>query len=276
MGKTKKRIQVTAFYLVASIIAVIISIPFFWMIITSFKDSGALLAIPVQWIPEEPTWQAYKDIFSLFPFGRAIGNSLFISVSSTAIALLSASMAAFAFAKLDFKGREMLFKIFLATMMIPFQVMIIPRFVVMKELALPDKYLGLILPSIFNAFALFLLRQQMQTIPSDYMDAAVIDGASNYRVFFSVIIPLSSGTLATLALLTFMGEWNSYLWPLIMISSKEKMTLPIALGKLNGQYSSDYNLLMAGSLISMIPIIIIYIFGQRYMKSGLQMGGVKG
>ena len=274
--RVKKRLQSLAFHVIATAIALVIMIPFFWMIITSLKDSGALLIVPVEWIPREPTLQAYKDVFTLFPFGRAIGNSLFISISSTAISLLSASMAAFAFSKLNFKGRETLFKLYLATMIIPFQVMIIPRFVVMKELGLPDKYLGLILPQIFNAFALFLLRQQMQTISSDYMDAAVIDGASNWRVFFSVIIPLSSGTLATLALLTFMGEWNSYLWPLIMISSKEKMTLPIALGKLNGQYHSDYNLLMAGSLISMIPIIIIYMFGQRYMKSGLQMGGVKG
>ncbi len=274
--RIKKHVRAVVFYLIASLIAVIISIPFFWMIITSLKDSGALLAIPVQWIPKEPTLEAYHDVFTLFPFGRSIANSLFISISSTAVSLMSAAMAAFAFAKLNFKGREALFKLFLATMMIPFQVMIIPRFVVMKEMGLPDRYLGLILPQIFNAFALFLLRQQMQTISSDYMDAAVMDGASNWRVFFSVIIPLSAGTLATLALLTFMGEWNSYLWPLIMISSKEKMTLPIALGKLNGQYNSDYNLLMAGSLISMIPIIIIYIFGQRYMKSGLQMGGVKG
>lgn len=274
---TRKSIfETISFYVIATFIAFIIMIPFFWMIITSLKDSGALLAVPIEWLPKNPSLQAYKDIFTLFPFGRSIANSLFIAVASTTVSLFSAAMAAFAFAKMDFKGRELIFKLFLATMMIPFQVMIIPRFVVMKELGLPNKYLGLILPQIFNAFALFLLRQQMRSISSEYMDAALIDGASNFRVFFSVIIPLSAGTLATLGLLTFMGEWNSYLWPLIMISDKNKMTLPIALGQLNGQYASDYNLLMAGSLLSIIPIIIIYLFGQRYMKSGLQVGGVKG
>jgi multiple sugar transport system permease protein len=272
----KSTFQTISFYVIATFIAFIVMIPFFWMIITSLKDSGALLIVPVEWIPKNPSIQAYKDVFTLFPFGRSIGNSLFIAISSTVVSLLSASMAAFVFAKMDFKGREVLFKIYLATMMIPFQVMIIPRFVVMKELQLPDTYVGLILPQIFNAFAVFLLRQQMKSISSEYMDAALIDGASNFRIFFSLIIPLSSGTLATLGLITFMGEWNSYLWPLIMISDKNKMTLPIALGQLNGQYASDYNLLMAGSLISIIPIIIIYLFGQRYMKSGLQMGGVKG
>lgn len=146
----------------------------------------------------------------------------------------------------------------------------------MKEMHLTNKFIGILLPSIFNVFSIFMLRQQMKSIPSDYMDAAVIDGAGNFRIFFRIILPLVSSTVATLAILTFMGSWNSYLWPLIMLTDKTKLTLPVALAQLNGQYSSKYNMLMAASLISIVPIILIYIFGQRYMKDGLQVGGIKG
>ena len=234
------------------------------------------MSIPIEWIPKEPTLTAYVKVFSRFPFFRTIGNSLFISVTYTLITLLSASMAAFAFAKLDFPRADTLLKIFLATMMIPTQVTMIPLFVVMNKMQLINTYSSVILPSIFRPFAIFLLVQQMRTIPNDYLDAARIDGASTFRVYFRVALPLCRPTLATLSITTFMEAWNDYLWPLLMLTDKAKMTLPIALSTLNGQYSTEYNVLMAGSLISMVPIILVYIFAQKYFENGMMAGGIKG
>ena len=272
----KKRLSAAAYYLVGTLIAVLATIPFLWMITTSLKARGALMSIPIEWIPKEPTLAAYVKVFSKFPFFRTIGNSLFISVTYTVITLISASMAAFAFAKLEFPRADMLLKIFLATMMIPTQVTMIPMFVVMNKMQLINTYSSVILPSIFRPFAIFLLVQQMRTIPNDYLDAARIDGASTFRVYFRVALPLCRPTLATLSITTFMEAWNDYLWPLLMLTDKAKMTLPIALSTLNGQYSTEYNVLMAGSLISMVPIILVYIFAQKYFENGMMAGGIKG
>ena len=272
----KKRLSAAAYYLVGTLIAVLATIPFLWMITTSLKARGALMSIPIEWIPKEPTLAAYVKVFSKFPFFRTIGNSLFISVTYTVITLISASMAAFAFAKLEFPRADMLLKIFLATMMIPTQVTMIPLFVVMNKMQLINTYSSVILPSIFRPFAIFLLVQQMRTIPNDYLDAARIDGASTFRVYFRVALPLCRPTLATLSITTFMEAWNDYLWPLLMLTDKAKMTLPIALSTLNGQYSTEYNVLRAGCLISMVPIILVYIFAQKYFENGMMAGGIKG
>ena len=272
----KKRLSAAAYYLLGTLIAVLATIPFLWMITTSLKARGALMSIPIEWIPKEPTLAAYVKVFSKFPFFRTIGNSLFISVTYTVITLISASMAAFAFAKLEFPRAGMLLKVFLATMMIPTQVTMIPLFVVMNKMQLINTYSSVILPSIFRPFAIFLMVQQMRTIPNDYLDAARIDGASTFRVYFRVALPLCRPTLATLSITTFMEAWNDYLWPLLMLTDKVKMTLPIALSTLNGQYSTEYNVLMAGSLISMVPIILVYIFAQKYFENGMMAGGIKG
>ncbi|MBS1418746.1 MAG: carbohydrate ABC transporter permease [Oscillospiraceae bacterium] len=272
----KKRLSAAAYYLLGTLIAVLAIIPFLWMITTSLKARGALMSIPIEWIPKEPTLAAYVKVFSKFPFFRTIGNSLFISVTYTVITLISASMAAFAFAKLEFPRAGVLLKVFLATMMIPTQVTMIPLFVVMNKMQLINTYSSVILPSIFRPFAIFLLVQQMRTIPNDYLDAARIDGASTFRVYFRVALPLCRPTLATLSITTFMEAWNDYLWPLLMLTDKVKMTLPIALSTLNGQYSTEYNVLMAGSLISMVPIILVYIFAQKYFENGMMAGGIKG
>lgn len=272
----KKRLSAAAYYLLGTLIAVLATIPFLWMITTSLKARGALMSIPIEWIPKEPTLAAYVKVFSKFPFFRTIGNSLLISVTYTVITLISASMAAFAFAKLEFPRAGMLLKVFLATMMIPTQVTMIPLFVVMNKMQLINTYSSVILPSIFRPFAIFLLVQQMRTIPNDYLDAARIDGASTFRVYFRVALPLCRPTLATLSITTFMEAWNDYLWPLLMLTDKVKMTLPIALSTLNGQYSTEYNVLMAGSLISMVPIILVYIFAQKYFENGMMAGGIKG
>lgn len=272
----KKRISTTAYYLIGILLAVMALIPFFWMVSTSLKSRGALMNIPIEWIPEEPTLDAYVKVFYKFPFFKTIGNSLFISITYTLITLISASMAAFAFAKIRFSKADLLLKIFLATMMIPTQVTIIPLFVVMNKLSLINTYSSVLLPSIFRPFAIFLLVQQMRTIPNDYLDAARIDGASTFTVYRKIALPLCAPTLATLSITTFMESWNDYLWPLLMLTDKSKMTLPIALSTLNGQYATEYNVLMAGSLISMVPIILIYVFAQKYFQNGMMAGGIKG
>lgn len=272
----KRRLGTAGYYAVSIVLAVIALIPFLWMISTSLKSRGALMSIPIEWIPAEPTLDAYTEVFSRFPFLRTIGNSLLISVAYTLITLISASMAAFAFAKLRFRGSGVILSVYIATMMIPTQVTMIPLFVVMNRLGLIDSYASVILPSMFKPFAVFLLVQQMKTIPNDYIDAARIDGAGLFQTYRKVALPLCIPTLATLAVTTFMESWNDYLWPLLMLTDRNKMTLPIALSTLNGQYSTEYNVLMAGSLISMIPIIIIYIAAQKQFKSGLMAGGIKG
>ena len=273
---TKKRLGTVFFYGVAILLAVIALIPFLWMISTSFKSRGALMSIPIEWIPENPTWDAYINVFSKFPFAKTIANSLFIAVSYTAITLLSSAMAAFAFAKLRFTGSRVIFGGYLATMMIPTQVTMIPLFVIMTKLGLKDSYASVIMPSIFRPFAIFLLVQQMRTIPEDLLAAARIDGAGVFQVFRKIALPLCIPSLATLSITTFMESWNDYLWPLLMLGDKDKMTLPIALSTLNGQYGTEYNVLMAGSLVSMVPIIVIYIIAQRQFKSGMMAGGIKG
>lgn len=273
---TKKRVGTVFFYGVAILLAVIALIPFLWMISTSFKSRGALMSIPIEWIPENPTWDAYIKVFSKFPFAKTIANSLFIAASYTAITLLSSAMAAFAFAKLRFTGSRVIFGGYLATMMIPTQVTMIPLFVIMTKLGLKDSYASVIMPSIFRPFAIFLLVQQMRTIPEDLLAAARIDGAGVFQVFRKIALPLCIPSLATLSITTFMESWNDYLWPLLMLGDKNKMTLPIALSTLNGQYATEYNVLMAGSLVSMVPIIVIYIIAQRQFKSGMMAGGIKG
>lgn len=270
------RIRTILFHSIAILIGLLIIVPFLWMLSTSLKEKGALLEIPIRWIPETVSVSGYRMIFEFFPFEKAAFNSVFLAVSVTTVTLLSAAMAAFAFSKIVFKGREGLFRIFLMTMMIPGQVTLIPMFIILQNLGLTNRFAGIILPTVFNAFAVFMLRQKMMTIPGDYMDAAKIDGANLFMVFFKIILPMTSATLATLGVITFMGSWNDYFWPLIILTDRDKMTLPLALTQLNGQYSSHYNGLMAGGLLSMIPIIIIYIFAQKYFSAGMQVGGIKG
>lgn len=273
---TKKKLNTVLFYIISVAVAVIAMIPFLWMISTSFKSRGALMSIPIEWIPKKPTAAAYIKVFSKFPFAKTIVNSLLISVCYTVITLLSSAMAAFAFAKIRFRGNNLLLQCYLATMMIPTQVTMIPLFVIMNQMGLTDTYTSVIMPSIFRPFAVFMLVQQMRTIPNDFLDAARIDGAGVFSVFGRVALSLCIPSLATLSITTFMESWNDYLWPLLMLTDKNKMTLPIALSTLNGQFNTEYNVLMAGSLISMIPIILIYIFAQKYFKNGMMAGGIKG
>lgn len=274
--KLKNMLGNIGFYMVSIIISVIVMVPFFWMLSTSLKNKGALMALPVQWIPDEPTLNAYSQVFSRFPFLRAVGNSLFITVSYTLITIFSSSMAAYAFTKIKFPLGDAIFKLYLASMMIPTQVTLIPLFIIMNYLKMTNTYGSVILPSLFKAFGIFLLVQNMRSIPNDFLEAARIDGAGMWYIYRKIMLPLSAPAIATLAITTFMDSWNDYLWPLVMLSDRNKMTITLALNSLNGQYATEYNILMAGSLISMIPIICVYIGANSRMKTGIMVGGVKG
>ncbi|HKL59249.1 MAG TPA: carbohydrate ABC transporter permease [Sphaerochaeta sp.] len=272
------RIHVKGFlyHLLAIVLGILAIIPFLWMISTSLKSGGALLVVPIEWFPKEPTIQAYEKLFALTGMLRSIGNSLVVTSGAVLIALFSSSMAAFAFSKIRFKGSGVLFMLFIASMMLPSHVLFIPLYLIMNDLHLVDTLFALILPYTFKAFAVFMLRQQMMNISDAYLDAAAIDGASLFRSFITVFLPLCKAALATLAIIIAMDAWNDYLLPLVLMTSPKNYTLPIILNALSGQFKTAYDLLMAGSLISVVPLLIIYIGAQRYFASGLQIGGVKG
>ncbi|MFO7782114.1 MAG: carbohydrate ABC transporter permease [Spirochaetia bacterium] len=271
-----RNVQQATIYLAAVIVGVFMMLPFLWMLSTSLKTGGALTALPIQWIPSPPTLEPYREIFRIFPFGRAIANSLFVAAGTVTITMVPAAMAAFVFARMRFRGRTVLFFLVLGTLMVPRQVTIIPLFIVLRSLGLINTFTGLLAPSIFHAFAIFMLRQHMLRIPSDYLDAAVIDGASTWRIFSSVIMPMSVTIVVTLGVLIFMEAWNDYFWPLVVLTEESKMTLNVALTRIQGQYATRYNLLMAGSLLSTLPMLIIYAVAQRFFRAGLHVGGLKG
>jgi multiple sugar transport system permease protein len=259
-----------------AVVSVALLLPFFWMISTSFKSRGALMALPVQWIPEEPSLEGYLRVFELVPFFQAMVNTAFVAVATTLISLGSASMAAFAFAKEEFRGKGLAFGGFMATMMVPLQVTTIPLFILMSKVGLVGTFGGLLLPALFNAFAVFMLKQHFETIPEDYLDAATIDGAGRWRIFWSIVLPMSQPIVAALVIILFMSAWNDYFWPLVILTDPGKATLTLVLSQLNGQYATRYNILMAGSLLSMAPILVIYALAQKYFRTGLQLGGIKG
>jgi len=250
-------------------------VPFFWMISTSLKDSGAIMSIPIEWIPKEVSFDSYIKIFTKITFLKSLGNSIFVTVFSTVITIVSSSMAAFVFAKFDFKFKKLLFTLYLASMMIPIQVTGIPIFIILTKLGLTNTYLGVIMPSVFNVFAIFLLKQYMTNIPNAFIEAAILDGANFVQVYLKVIMPMSTIPLTTLFVINFMNYWNDYFWPLIVMTNPDKMTLPVILSKMNSQYATEYNTLMAGALISLIPILLVYAFSQKYFIKGLQEGGIK-
>lgn len=272
----RKCLQSSAFHILAALISVIALVPFLWMISTSLKSSGALLSVPIQWIPEEPTLQAYVRLFSLTGILRSIVNSFIVTAGAVVFTLASSSLAAFALSKIEFRGREGVFMLFIASMMLPSQVLFIPLYLIMNNLGLVNNLIAIILPYLFQAFAVFMLRQQMMSIPDTYLDAAAIDGAGLLRSFITVFLPMCRTALVTLAIIISMNAWNDYLMPLVILTSSENYTLPIILNSLSGQFKTGYDLLMAGSLVSIVPLLVVYIVFQRYFASGLQVGGIKG
>lgn len=264
-----------ATHIVLLCVTVIFLFPFVWMLSGSFKDNLEVVKMPPQLLPSQWQLTNYIEIEQYFPIYTFLYNSVFVSVVSTLLQLMICAMSAFVFAKIPFRGREALFLLFLVTMMVPMQVTLTPLFIVFQKLGLLNTYAGLILPGVFSAYGTFLLRQHMMTIPDSLLEAAFMDGASYYRVFGQVILPLSKPALATLAIFAFMSSWNNFLWPLIVVSDTELMTLPVGLSKLQGRWSTEWNILMAGNVISFIPIFIVYLFAQKYFVRGMTMSGIK-
>lgn len=278
MRKKKARLAVanTLWYIFLSLGAITMLLPFLWMISTSLKEPGAVFTFPPQWIPKPIVWRNYVEAWKAVPFGKFYLNSIFVAVSQTFGVLLTSSWAAYAFARLSFPGRDKLFFLYLATLMIPGAVIMIPTFILMRLIGWVDTYEALIIPGIFSAYGTFLLRQFFMSIPTDIEDAARIDGCNKMGIYRHVILPLAKPAMATLGTFTFIGSWNNFMWPLIMINSMGKKTLPIGLASFQGLYSTDWTLLMAASVIVMIPTLIVFLFNQRFFVEGIKLSGIKG
>lgn len=252
----------------------IMLLPFLIMLLVSLMPKEVILtrAYSVELI----TLRNYFETFSVVPFGRYYFNSLFVATATTLIQILTASLAAFAFARLRFRGRDVLFLLYLTTLMIPFQVTMIPNFVIIRYLAWYNTYQALILPSAFSVFSTFLMRQYFLALPLDLDEAARMDGASSWRIWAQIILPLSGPVLATLAIFNFQASWNDFLWPLVITNSQSMRTIPIGLSSFQGQFNTEWHLLMAGSVVALLPVLILYIIGQNWFVRGITLSGMGG
>ncbi len=256
--------------------SVVMLLPFAWMLSTSLKEPREIFTYPPVWIPSRIAWENYATTVSVMPFGRFYFNSFVVATSVTLLQILTSSLAAFAFARLRFRGRNALFLLYLATLMIPFQVTMIPNFVLIRFLGWYDSYQALILPTAFSALSTFLLRQYFLGIPMDLDEAARMDGASSLRIWWQIIMPLSGPAIAALAVFTFLASWNDFLWPLVITTSLEMRTLPVGISAFQGQYNVQWHLLMAGSVIAMLPVLVIYVIGQKWVVRGVTLTGMGG
>jgi multiple sugar transport system permease protein len=252
-------------------------IPFIWMILASFKSSTEIIRLPPTLWPEAPTLANYRTILSdpKLPITRFYMNSLTVSGSVVLMTLFTSSLAGFVFAKYQFFGKNIIFGFILATLMIPFQVMMIPAYLILVKLRLIDSLAGLIVPSAVSAFGIFLMKQFIENLPSELLDAARIDGASEWSIYWKLILPQVGPALATLGILTFMSTWNSYLWPLIVITTHERRTLPIVLTWYNSMHSQRLDLTMAAGVLVVVPILIVYTIFQRWIIQGFALSGLK-
>lgn len=273
--RTRLRLSDLLTYVLLAAGAVVMLLPFAWTVSTSLKTSGATFVTPPELLPSPATLDNYARVFDSAPVGQFLFNSIFVSVTSTALMVLFCAMSGYAFARIQFKGREVLFYAYLATLMIPQQVTLTPLFIIMNFLGWTNTYQALILPSSFGAFGTFLLRQFFLRLPREIEEAAFMDGAGYVRIFFTIAIHLARPALATLAVFAFMASWNAFLWPLIITSDQSMMTLPLGLSFLQGRWSTDWNVLMAGTVVGTLPIIALYVFAQKYIIQSLSHSGLK-
>lgn len=254
--------------------AAVMLFPFLWTVVTSITSDGNLAGGPTLLV-EDPTLEAYGTLFDTLPMWRIALNSLGIAVAATLCQLVTGAMAAYGFGRLRFRGRNVVFAIYLATLMVPLQVLVVPLFIQMTRLNLNDTYFALLAPSIASAFGIFLLKQAIEGVPRELDEAATIDGAGHLRIFTTIILPLVKPGLATLTVFAFMSSWNNFIWPLVVIRSPELMTLPLGLARLQGQFTTQWNVVMAGSVVSIVPIALIYLFAQRHIIAGMAHTGLK-
>ena len=263
-------------HLILIIGAIIMVVPFVWMVLTSLMTTAQAFAVPPSFIPNPLMWVNYPESFNALPFNLAYMNSAIVALSVTVFQLITCAMAAYAFARIQFPGREIIFFVFLATMMIPFQLTIIPIFLTMKQIGLLDTLLSLILPpALFSAFGVFLLRQFILGLPIELEEAAIVDGANRWTIFWRVILPLLRAPLAALGIFTFIGMWNDFFRPLIMLNTPTNFTVPLMLNQFRGQYATEWTLVMAGSVIAVLPLLLVYILLQRHIIKGIAMTGLK-
>lgn len=250
--------------------------PFIWMLLGSIKTTGELRQVPPTWLPENPTLDNYAELFDRLSFVRYFFNSAVVAVAVTAGNVIFCSMLGYALAKLTFPGKRILFAVVLGTLMVPAIVTFMPLFVLVANLNLVNTHAGLILPFLVGAFGVFLMRQFIGGIPDELLDAARVDGAGEHYIFWRIVMPLCGPAIATLTILTFLGSWNSFLWPLVVASTEDMYTLPVAIALFaTGQQETNVALLMAGSVVVILPVLIIFIFLQRYFTQGIAMTGIK-
>jgi len=276
----KRKLQRAVLFTALLVGAVSMAAPFLWMVSTSLADAGQVFAENrpwwQEWLPTSFVWQNYVKVWAVVPFAQFYLNSIFVSLCITFGQVATSAMAAYAFARLNFPGRDRIFFGYLATMMIPGAVTMIPVFILLRHLGWIDSYKALILPGIFTAYGTFMLRQFFLTLPKDLEDAAKIDGCSYVRIFWHIILPLSKPALATLTTFTFMGSWMNLMWPLIVVNTHTKYTLPVGLAYFQGVHGTDWTLLMAASMMMILPILIVFLFNQRFFVEGIKLTGIKG
>ncbi len=265
-------------FLTLLITAVLTGAPFVYMVTGSFKLNAEIFSYPLRFLPKAPTLSNYVRLLngSEIPFVRQFMNSAVIAVSQTLVSLFIASLVGWGFAKYEFRGKRPLFVFLLATLMFPFQVTLVPLFLLMIRLGWLDTYWAVIIPSSLSAFGAFFMRQSMLTIPNELLDAARIDGSSEFGLYWRIGLPLSGAALSVLAVLTFLGAWNEYLWPLIVLRTADKFTYPVGLATLVGLYKVEYGMILAGSFLATLPIVIIFVIGRNQFVAGLTAGAIKG
>jgi multiple sugar transport system permease protein len=275
-GKPRRKIlRAVLLHIVMVILSFLMIMPFLWMVSTSLKNMNEMYAIPPIWIPREVMWSNYRYMFESAPWLLYFFNTVKVTGLVVVGQIVVCSMAAFAFARLRFPGRDALFFMLLGTMMIPYHVTMIPTFQILRKLGWLDTHQALIVPALFAAFGVFLLRQFFMTLPRELEQAAMIDGCGYPRIFLNVILPNAKPALTTLAIFTFMGTWNDFLGPLIYLNSDHLKTLTLGLATFQGVYTNQWNYMMAGALIVSLPILIVYMFAQRYFVQGIVMSGLK-
>ena len=273
MGRRRSSILLHGLLVLGALVALL---PMAWMVSASLMSTGEASSYPPRFLPRQVTFEHYRDLFTRLNLGRYLINSAFIAFTVTAISLFVNSMAGYAFAKLRFRGRERLFRVLATGLVIPVQVAMLPLFLLMKQLGLINTYWGVIIPGLASIFGIFLIRQYAQSIPDEMLDAARIDGASEWRIYRSVVVPGIVPILATLAIWTFLSTWNDFMWPLIVLSDETRYTLPVALAGLVGEHVQDTELMMAGSVLTVLPVMLVFLFLQRYYIQGVMAGSVKG
>jgi multiple sugar transport system permease protein len=274
--KTPFRISRLVFVIVCTFVAFIMVVPFVWMVSASFKLNTEIFNYPIEWIPKVFHFDHYDTVWNDINYPVNFYNTLKLAVIITLIQLFTCSLAAFSFSKLRFPGRDKIFLGYLATMMIPWHAIMIPQFIIVKGLHMYNTHTALIVLGAFSAFGVFLLRQNMISIPDSLHEAAKIDGCSAFRIYWNIILPLTKSGLATLGVLTFNGIWNDYMGPMIYLDSENLKTIQIALAGFREQYSANYGAIMAGTVVSIIPVVIVYAAAQRYIVEGIAYAGVKG